>query len=78
MTIKTKIIRKLNAIEDEDSLKEIHDWLEAFIQADPHESFNTGEVNAVQEGYAQYLAGKTISHSEASKQFDEWLRLRGK
>ncbi len=70
MTLKSKILARLDAIQDQETLKEIYDWLEAFLEADDTETFESGEIHAVQEGYEQYLAGKTISHEEASKIFD--------
>ncbi len=78
MKLKSKIINKLNSIDDEKTLKEIYDSLEAYIEADNKETFESGEIQAVQEGYEQYLTGITISQEEASDRFDQWLEQKGK
>ncbi|EKB47819.1 hypothetical protein [Cecembia lonarensis] len=73
MSLKSKIISRLDTIQDQETLKEIHDWLDAFLEADTKETFESGEIKAVQEGYEQYLSGSTVSQKEASKVFEEWL-----
>ncbi|MGY6744342.1 MAG: hypothetical protein ACXIUQ_16500 [Cecembia sp.] len=73
MSLKSKIISRLDTIQDQETLKEIHDWLDAFLEADTKETFESGEIKAVKEGYEQYLSGKTVSQKEASKAFEEWL-----
>ncbi|EIM74524.1 hypothetical protein A3SI_16070 [Nitritalea halalkaliphila LW7] len=73
MNIKSKIISRLETIQDQETLQEIHDWLDAFLEADTKETFESGEIKAVQEGYKQYLSGNTVSQKEASKVFEEWL-----
>jgi hypothetical protein len=78
MSLKSKILSRLDSIQDQETLKEIHDWLDAFLEADTKETFERGEIKAVQEGYEQYLAGQTISQKEASKQFEKWLEEKEK
>lgn len=39
----------------------------------PTPSFSQQEINSVQEGYRQYLEGKTISNIKVKKQFQKWL-----
>lgn len=78
MNIKSKILSRLDTIQDQETLKEIHDWLDAFMEADTKETFESGEIKAVQEGYEQYLSGNTISQKEASKQFEKWLAEKEK
>ena len=78
MQLKAKILVKLNSIDDEKKLKEIYDWLEAFMDIGTRENFESGEIQAVKEGYEQYLAGNTISEEEASIRFDQWLTEKGK
>lgn len=77
MQLKTKLLDRLNSIDDEKTLKEIYDWLEAFMDTDTKETFENGEIQAVKEGYKQYLASNTISQEEASMRFDQWLVEKG-
>jgi len=78
MTLKSKIISRLNTIEDENVLKAINDWLEAFVATENKDVFEISEINAITEGYEQYLTGKTIPHKEASERFNQWLAKKGK
>lgn len=73
MSLKSQIISRLETIKDQETLKEINDWLDAFLAADTKETFESGEIKAVQEGYEQYLSGNTFSQEEATKQFEKWL-----
>jgi len=73
MSLKSEILARLETIQDQETLKEIHEWLDAFLEADTKETFESGEIKAVQEGYEQYLSGNTVSQKEASKVFEEWL-----
>jgi hypothetical protein len=78
MQLKSRILSLLNSIKDEATLKQIHDWLEAFSAAKNKDTFESGEIQAVKEGYKQYLAGNTISHKEASNRFEKWLTQKEK
>ena len=72
MQLKAKLLHKLSAIDDEATLKEIYDWLEAYLVADSNTTFESVEIQAVTEGYQQYLSGNTISHKQAAIRFDQW------
>ena len=78
MQLKTKLLDKINSIDDEKTLLEIYDWLEAFMDTGTEETFENSEIQAVKEGYEQYLGGNTISHKEASIRFDQWIAKKGK
>ena len=78
MPLKSRILSRLDTIQDQETLKEIHDWLDAFLEADIKGTFESGEIKAVQEGYEQYLSVNTISQKEASNQFEKWLAEKEK
>ncbi|MFD2035578.1 hypothetical protein ACFSKL_12315 [Belliella marina] len=78
MTIKAKIIEKIEHIDDEELLNEIYSWVENIEGTGWNHSFEKAEILAVQEGYEQYLAGKTFSQKEASEQFEKWLSQKEK
>ncbi|RZS98797.1 hypothetical protein [Cecembia calidifontis] len=73
MSLKSKIISHLDTIQDQETLKQIHNWLDAFLEADTKETFESGEIKAIQEGYEQYFSGSMVSPKEASKVFEEWF-----
>lgn len=39
----------------------------------PKPTFSRHEIKNVEEGYNQFLEGKTISNRQAKKQFQKWL-----
>ncbi|MCC5931419.1 MAG: hypothetical protein JJU28_19380 [Cyclobacteriaceae bacterium] len=77
MTMKSQILARIDSIKDENTLREIHEWLEAFL-ASESDTFEPDEINSVMEGYQAYKAGKTLSHEEASERFEKWLGEKGK
>ncbi len=78
MSLRSQIIARLDSIQDEATLKEIDSWLKAFLEADELETFDAHEIQAIQEGYEQYLSGSIISHGEAAKRFEQWLAEKEK
>jgi hypothetical protein len=73
MNIKSKILARIETIQDKESLKEIHDWLDAFLEADTKETLESDEIQVVKEGFEQFLSGNSIFQKEATKQFERWL-----
>ncbi len=72
MSQKSENIDRLNRIEDKATLSQIDSWLEAFLEEDEQETFEASKIQAVQEGYEQYLSIKVLSQEEASKRFELW------
>lgn len=55
MNIKSQILALLETIQDQETLNEIHDWLNAFLEADTKETFESGEIQAVQEALPSHI-----------------------
>ena len=72
MELKENVIRKIEKLDDDQLLKELDAWLTDETGTEP--KFTSKEVREVNEGYAEYLAGKTYSSTEAQQQFEKWMK----
>ncbi len=70
--LKEKIIAKIIATDDDELLEHISDLIE-FEHGGVYE-MSPGEVEAVNEGLAQFKKGQWITHEESNKRAEEWLR----
>ncbi|WP_417592102.1 hypothetical protein [Owenweeksia hongkongensis] len=72
MTLKEKVIQKIEDIEDPDILEMLDKWLED--EQGLKAGFSIKEISEVGEGYEQYKAGKVLSQQEAQQQLEAWLK----
>ena len=72
MTVKKQIIKKIENINNAQQLKDLNLLINAFSENYEKDTFSSDELNALREGYTQYLSGKTISHEEAKQEFNKW------
>jgi gamma-glutamylcyclotransferase (GGCT)/AIG2-like uncharacterized protein YtfP len=73
--IKEKLIAQINSIDDEELLDSISRNVELELK------IGTGtyvmspeEIEAVEDGIAQIKNGQWVSHEEANREIDEWLK----
>lgn len=76
MTLKEKIIDRINSIEDKEALKEILRLvsIEPKIENEKMYEFDEWEMQQVKEGMDDIKYGRTYTQEEASKLISEWLK----
>lgn len=72
MEIKQRIIQKIQKLEDPKMLDLLESWLDA--SSDLDNSFSSEELEAVEEGYAEYKSGKLLDHNQVQEHLKKWLR----
>ena len=70
--LKEKIITKIGATDNEELLEHISDLID--FEHEEFHQMSPGEIEAVNEGLEQLRNGQWISHEEANRQVDEWLK----
>ena len=72
--LKEKLIEKINGLDDEKTLERIS-WV---IDIDPDSGdfykMSNEERAAIEDGRNQIKNGQWLSHEDANKQIDEWLK----
>lgn len=74
MKRKEELIRKIKRIDDPGLIDELDRWISSLIELRATDTFSKKEISSVSEGYKQYLAGETVTQSEAERLFDKWLK----
>ncbi len=74
MNLKEELINKIELIEDESLLKELHLILDTELQAEKEYPLTKAEIAAVEEGMADYKAGRTYGNNEATEKLKRWLK----
>jgi hypothetical protein len=72
--LKSKIIDHLNAIEDEDVLREIYELIASESQLASTYSLTEQERNAIEEGIKDLEEGNLYSSKQADDLLREWLK----
>lgn len=71
MTLKEKVIQKIEKIEDPELLADLGQWISQ--EAESQTNFSARELMELKEGLEQYQAGNIFTQQEAQKQFQKWL-----
>jgi predicted transcriptional regulator len=71
---KEKLIAKISNIDNDELLHQISRLIDFESKMDEVYEMSPGEIEAVNEGLEQLKNGQWISHEEANKQVDEWLK----
>ncbi len=74
MTVKQKIIEKINSIEDERILEEIYSLISVEKNFDVIYKFSPSELLKVNEGIEDADNGKYYSQKESEKLVAKWLQ----
>ncbi len=72
--LKLEIIKKLTEIEDEIVLEEIYRLLTAETQIEGIYALSDGEIESVQVGLEDAMAGRVYTSEEARAMVKEWLK----
>ena len=72
--LKKKLIAKISNIDDGELLHQISRIIDFELKANEIYKMSSEEIEAVNEGLEQLKNGQWISHEEANKQTDEWLK----
>ncbi len=72
MPLKEEVLKKIEKLQDDRVLKDLDSWLNDELNESM--TFTAAEIREVNEGYAEYMAGKTYTNSEAQAQFEKWLK----
>ncbi|HEY4195025.1 MAG TPA: hypothetical protein VGM63_05795 [Mucilaginibacter sp.] len=72
--LKKKLIAKISNIDDDELLDHISRLIDFELKMDEVYEMSPGEIEAVNEGLEQLKNGQWLSHEEANKQIDEWLK----
>lgn len=70
MNIKERIIKKIEILEDTETLKQLENFLNAFSELE--KEFRKEEIYAVHEGYSQFKSGNLIGEEEVNRHFKKW------
>jgi hypothetical protein len=76
MTIKEKIIDKVNSIDDKETLKEILRLVSVESKTEQVYHFDEWEEQQVREGLDDIENGRVYSQEESDKLISEWLFQR--
>ena len=73
--LKEKLIAQINSIDNEELLDSISRNIEFELQ-NGTETYvmSREEIEAVEDGLEQLRNGQWVSHEEANRQIDEWLK----
>jgi len=74
MTVKQKIIDRVNSIEDENILKEIFSLISAEKDFETAYKFSSTEIQQVSEGIEDADNGRYYSQDESEKLIAKWLQ----
>jgi predicted transcriptional regulator len=73
--LKEKLIAQINSIDDEELLDSLSRTVELELEINKGTYImSAGEIEAVKDGLEQLKNGQWISHEEASREIDEWLK----
>jgi predicted transcriptional regulator len=72
--LKEKLIAQINITDDEELLNQLSMVIDFESKINEVHEMSPGEIEAVNEGLEQIKNGQWISHEEANKQIDEWLK----
>lgn len=69
--IKEKLLQRISEIEDENLLNEVYDMVREDAEV---YKISAPQKEAVERGLNDIKNGRTISHEDAGKDIDEWLK----
>jgi len=73
--LKEKLIAQINSIDDEELLDSLARTVELELEiSNGTYIMSQGEVDAVNEGIEQIKNGQWVSHEEATREINEWLK----
>jgi predicted transcriptional regulator len=73
--LKEKLIAQINSIDDEELLDSLSRTVELELEINKGTYImSADEIEAVKDGLEQLKNGQWISHEEASREIDEWLK----
>jgi hypothetical protein len=73
--LKEKLIAQINSIDDEGLLDSLSRTVELEMKInDGSYIMSVDEIEAVKDGLEQLKNGQWISHEEANREIDEWLK----
>ncbi len=72
--LKSKIISKVHAIEDEEILKEIYDLIKIESEIDTIYHVSEIEKKAIEAGLKDIENGKVVSSEKANELIRQWLK----
>lgn len=73
--LKSTIIKKINAIQDEKYLEEIKRVLEIGFEEDVYQ-LNDEQIALLEEARIDIKEGKLLSNKDANEQIQEWLKRK--
>ncbi|XZF15219.1 hypothetical protein ACTHGU_03715 [Chitinophagaceae bacterium MMS25-I14] len=72
--LKTKIISRIEAINDQDVIQYVYDLLQSELGPEKdHYELTPEQLQIVEEARAQYRRGEFLTDEEAEKDLDEWF-----
>lgn len=71
--LKSKLINRINKLEDDLLLEEISRLIEIENEESEIYCFTDEESKSIEEAREQYTKGEFLSNEEANKEVDEWL-----
>ena len=74
MTLKQRIIERVNSIEDENILNEIFNLISAEKDFETVYEFSPSELQLVNEGIEDANSGRSYSQEETEKLVTKWLQ----
>jgi predicted transcriptional regulator len=73
--LKEKLISQINSINDEELLDSLARTVELELEiSNGTYIMSAGEIEAVKDGIEQIKNGQWISHEEATREIDKWLK----
>jgi predicted transcriptional regulator len=73
--LKEKLIAQINSIDDEELLDSLARTVELELEiSNGTYIMSQGEIDAVNQGIEQIKNGQWVSHEEATREINEWLK----